>query len=73
MVCCNVCKSWSQLRCIGMKEGVEVMEGKEFMCYFCLSACLLTSQKEVGGLREELKAVKSDLKEASEERNRLKK
>ena len=73
IVCCDVCKSWSHLRCIGMKEGVEVMEGKRFMSYFCLSACLLALQREVGGLREELKAVKSDLKEASEESNRLKK
>ena len=73
MVCCDVCKSWSHLKCIGMKEGVKVIEGKEFVCYFCLSACLLALQREVGGLREELKAVKSDLKEASEESNRLKK
>ena len=73
MVCCDVCKSWSHLKCIGMKEGVKVIEGKEFVCYFCLSACLLALQREVGGLREELNAVKSDLKEASEESNRLKK
>ena len=49
MVCCDVCKSWSHLKCIGMKEGVKVIEGKEFVCYFCLSACLLALQREVGG------------------------
>ena len=45
MVCCDVCKSWSHLKCIGMKEGVKVIEGKEFVCYFCLSACLLALQR----------------------------
>ena len=29
MVCCDVCQRWSHLRCIGMKEGVEMIEGKE--------------------------------------------
>ena len=43
MVCCDVCKECSHLRCIGMKEGVGVMQGKEFVCHFCVSACLLLS------------------------------
>ena len=40
MVCCDVCKGCSHLRCIGMKEGVGVMEGREFVWHFCVSACL---------------------------------
>ena len=40
MVCCDVCKGCSHLRCIGMKEGVGVMEGKEFVWHFCVSSCL---------------------------------
>ena len=31
MLCCDVCKGCSHLRCIGMKEGVGVMEGKELL------------------------------------------
>ena len=38
MVCSDVCVGWSDLKCIGTKEGVGVMEGKEFVCYFCISA-----------------------------------
>ena len=49
MVCCDVCEGWSHLRCIGMKEGVGVMEGKEFVCHFCVSACLLAMRTEVQG------------------------
>lgn len=52
MVCCDVCQGWSHLRCIGMKEGVRVMEGKEFVCHFCLVACLLALQKEARELEK---------------------
>ena len=52
MVCCDVCQGWSHLRCIGMKEGVRVMEGKEFVCHFCLLACLLALQKEARELEK---------------------
>ena len=52
MVCCDVCQGWSHLRCIGIKEGVRVMEGKEFVCHFCLLACLLALQKEARELEK---------------------
>ena len=52
MVCCDVCQGWSHLRCIGMKEGVRVMEGKQFVCHFCLLACLLALQKEARELEK---------------------
>ena len=28
MMCCDVCGGWSHLKCIGVKEGVRVMEGR---------------------------------------------
>ena len=65
-MCCDVCEGWSHLRSMGMKEGVGVMEGKKFVCQFCVSACLLALKKEVGGLREELSSVKSELKKMKE-------
>ena len=60
MMCCNVCEGWTHLMCIGMKEGVGGMEGKEFECYFCMSACLLALQREVEGLRKELKETREE-------------
>ena len=67
MVCCDVCKRCYHLRCIGMKEGVGMMEGKEFVCHYCVSACFLSIKKEAWELREELGSVKSELKEVREE------
>ena len=72
MVCCDVCEGWSHLSCLGMKEGVGVMEGKEFVCHFCMTACLLALQKEVVGLRVELRSARVELKEVKEENSRLK-
>lgn len=61
--CCDVCEGWSHLMCIGMKEGVGAKEGKEFVCLFFVSACLLALQKEVRRwLGEEHSAVKGELK-----------
>ena len=60
MVCCDVCEGWTHLRCIGMKEGVGGMEGKEFVCYFCVSACLLAMRRDVEGLRKELKETREE-------------
>ena len=72
MVCCDVCEGWSHLSCIGFKEGVGMMEGKEFVCYFCMSSCLLALQREVAGVKEELRSAKVELKEVKEENRRLK-
>ena len=72
MVCCDVCNGWSHLRCMGMKEGVGLMEGKVFVCHFRLSKCLVNLRNEVGVLREELRLVKSELKETRDENERLK-
>ena len=53
----DVCQGWSHLRCIGMKEDVRVMEGKEFVCHFCLSACLLMLRKVVSVFINALKRL----------------
>ena len=70
-VCCDVCGGWSHLSCIGVKAGVSVLEGKYFVCFFCLSTCLLALRKEVGGLREELDVMHSKLTETREENEKL--
>ena len=48
------------------------MEGKEFVCYFCMSVCLLALQREVAGVKEELCSAKFELKEVQEENRTLK-
>ena len=72
MVCCDVCGSWSHLSCIGVKTGVSLMEGKDFVCFFCISTCLLALREEVGRLREEMEVMKRELKETREENEKLK-
>lgn len=72
MVCCKVCQRWSHLKCIGIKEGVGLMKGKEFVCHFCLAACMLALQREVEELRKELNLTKSEVKELREENGKLK-
>ena len=72
MVCCDICEGWSHLRCLGMKEEVGLIEGKVFVCYFCLSAHMMELCKELGALKEELNEVKSELKVVNEENERLK-
>ena len=37
MVQCEVCTGWFHLKCLRMKEGVGVLDGKAFVCCFCLS------------------------------------
>ena len=71
MVCCDVCESWSHLSCMGMKEGVGILEGKKFVCHFCPSACVMELRWEVKGLREELDVVTDKLRVTSEENEKL--
>ena len=62
MVCCDACSGWFYLKCMGMKEGAEVMKGKEFVCHFCVSSIMLSMREEISGLRRELEDVKSEMK-----------
>ena len=50
MVCCDVCESCPHLRCMGRKKGVGILEGKKFVCYFCLSAFVMELRRDVKGL-----------------------
>ena len=43
-----------------------------FVCYFCMSACLVKLHTEVRGLRKVLSLVKRELKEMRQEYERLK-
>ena len=50
-----------------MKEGVGAMEGKEFVCHFCVSACLVVRR----GVERGAELSQSKLKEVREENGRL--
>ena len=72
IVCCDVCESWSHVSCMGMKEGVGILEGKKFVCHFCLSAGVMQLCWEVKRLREELDVVTDKLRVTNEENEKLK-
>ena len=42
MACCELCSGWFHFECLKVKEGAGMMEGKEFVCCFCLSSQVLT-------------------------------
>ena len=69
MMRCDVCKGWTHLSCMRMKEVVGVVEGKELI--LC-ATFVLPRQKEVGRLRAELHSVRVELKEMKKENRRLK-
>ena len=52
-----------------MKEGVGAMEGKEFVCHFCVSACLVA--RRGGRVERGAELSQSKLKEVREENGRL--
>ena len=53
-MCCDACSGWFHLKCMGMKEGADVMKGKEFVCLFCVSSIMMKMWEEIMGLRREL-------------------
>ena len=68
MVCCDLCEGWFHLECLGMKEGVGLLEGKDFVC---LSSCVLKLREQIVGLKEEVGEARSDLKKVKEENGML--
>ena len=71
MVCCDLCEGWFHLECLGMKEAVGLLEGKDFVCHFCLSSCVLKLREQIVGLMEELGEARSELKKVKEENGML--
>ena len=49
MVCCGACSRWFHLKCMGMKEGADVIKGKEFVCHFCVSSIMMKMRAETVG------------------------
>ena len=50
-----------------MKEGAEVMKGKEFVCHFCVSLIMLSLREDIIGQSRELKDVKYEMKKVVEQ------
>ena len=67
MGCCDMCEGWTHLRCLGMKEGVGGMVGKEYVYYFCVPACLLALRREIEGLRKEVREESGRMKRCLEQ------
>ena len=44
MVQCEVCAGWFHLECLRTKEGVRVLDGRVFVCCFCLSVKVLIGE-----------------------------
>ena len=54
-----------------MKAGVSLLEGNDFVCFW-LSTCLLALRKEVGGVREQMEVMESELMVTREKNEKLK-
>ena len=67
MVQCEVCAGWFHLECLRMKEGVGVLDGRTFVCCFCLSAKVLELTKLVGDLQGEMIELRESVKVLSKE------
>ena len=61
MVQCEVCAGWFHLKCLRIKEGVGMLDGRAFVCCFCLSAAVLELTKLVGELREEMTELRESV------------
>ena len=67
MVQCEVCTGWFHLKCLRMKEGVGVLDGRAFVCCFCLSVKVLELTKVVGELRGEMTKLRESVEVLSKE------
>ena len=73
MVQCEMCTGWFHLECLRMKEVVHVgvLDGRAFVCCFCLSAKVLELTKLVGELRGEMIELRESVEVLSKENNDL--
>ena len=71
MVQCEVCAGWFHLKCLRMKEGVGVLNGRAFVCCFCLSMKVLELTRVVGELQGEMAVLKRSVKELKREKDEL--
>ena len=71
MVQCEVCAGWFHLECLRMKEGVGVLDGRAFVCCFCLSEKVLELTKLVGELRGEMIELRKSVEVLSKENDDL--
>ena len=71
MVQCEICAGWFHLECLRMKEGVGVLDGRAFVCCFCLSVKVLELTKLVGELRGEMIELRESVKVLSKENDDL--
>ena len=71
MVQCEMCTGWFHVKCLRMKEGVGVLDGRAFVCCFCLSAKVLELTKLVGELRGEMIELRESVEVLSKENNDL--
>ena len=62
MVQCEVCTGWFHLECLRMKQGVGVLDGRSFVCCFCLSVKVLELTSLVGELRGEMSELRESVK-----------
>ena len=71
MVQCEVCSGWFHLKCLRMKEGVGVLNGRAFVCCFCLSVKVLELSRFVGELQGEMVVLRKSVKELKREKDEL--
>ena len=52
---------------MGMKEGANLLKGKEFVCHLCVSSVMLKMRKEIMELRRELEGVRNKMKSVEDQ------
>ena len=61
MVECEVCAGWYHLKCLKMREGIGLLEGKSFVCCFCLATKVLSLSETVIELQNEVRELRMSL------------
>ena len=71
MVQCEVCAGWFYLECPRMKEAVGVLDGRAFICCFCLPVEVLELTKLAGELQREMIELRESVEVLSKENDDL--